>query len=76
MPLIGTMSLLYFDVSFPVSRLNPENWTVAPSTLSMSDPTRPAASPAACKMPLLQSDLGCHMLLNTERTMRSSSSFT
>jgi hypothetical protein len=47
MPLIGTMSLLYFDVSFPVSRLKPVNWMVAPSTLSISDPTRPAASPAA-----------------------------
>ena len=47
MPLIGTMLLLYFDVIFPVSRLKPENWTVAPSTLSMSDPTRPAANPAA-----------------------------
>ena len=47
MPLIGTMLLLYFDVIFPVSRLKPENWMVAPSTLSMSDPARPAASPAA-----------------------------
>jgi hypothetical protein len=81
MPLIGTISLLYFDVSFPVSRLKPENWTVAPSTLSISEPTRPAAKPAACRMPLLhsafaQSNLGCHMLLDTEHTTPSSSSLT
>lgn len=46
MPLMGTISLEYLLVSLPVWRLKPVNWMVAPSTLSISDPTSPAANPA------------------------------